>query len=181
MRVGGEDVLAVVHRRGLLDDPALVGRARDHRKPGAQHERLHAAPCPSRGAARVAARIVAEADTERRALERDLHDGAQQRLVSVALSIRLARRTIAPDDPALDAAWRAEDGVRAAVVALREVAHGLFPAVLAEEGLAAALEELSEHAPRLVPRALRPAAFPAKSSRRRTSPRSSRCGWRSAR
>ena len=54
----------------------------------------------------------------------------------------------------------AEDGVRAAVVELRDLAHGLFPAVLADEGLRAALEELSEHAPRLVPRALPAGRFP---------------------
>jgi signal transduction histidine kinase len=54
----------------------------------------------------------------------------------------------------------AETGVRAAAVELRNVAHGLFPAVLAEEGLAAALLELSEQSPRLVPRALPGGRFP---------------------
>jgi len=108
------------------------------------------------------ARIVAEADSQRRELERDLHDGAQQRLVAVALAIRVARRRIADDDAVLEAQLaRAEAGVRAAVVALRDVAHGLFPAVLAEEGLAAALEELSEQDPRLVPRALPTGRFPS--------------------
>lgn len=107
------------------------------------------------------ARIVQAGDAARRKLERDLHDGAQQRLVAVALAIRLARRQIAPGDGELDARLSmAEDGVRAAVVELRDVAHGLFPAVLADEGLRAALEELSEHAPRLVPRGLPTGRFP---------------------
>jgi signal transduction histidine kinase len=102
---------------------------------------------------------VAAADAERRELERDLHDGAQQRLV--ALAIRLARRGIAADDAAFDARLAAaEAGVRAAVVELRDVAHGLFPAVLADDGLRAALEELSEETPRLVPRDLPYGRFP---------------------
>ena len=99
---------------------------------------IGAAPAP--GELRASrARLVAAADAKRRELERDLHDGAQQRLVAVALSIRLARRGIAADDPQLEARLaEAEEGVRAAVVQLRDVAHGLFPAVLGDEGLRAA-------------------------------------------
>ena len=123
------------------------------------------------------------ADAERRALERDLHDGAQQRLVAVALAIRLARRQIAADDAELDARLgAAEDGVRAAVVELRDVAHGLFPAVLADEGLRAALEELSRAGASA--RAARPAGRALSRrgrSRRPTSPRSSPCASPSAR
>jgi signal transduction histidine kinase len=97
------------------------------------------------------ARIVATADAERRRLERDLHDGAQQHLVTLGLSLRLARNRIASDDPSLDAELaEAEGDVRSAVVELRELAHGLFPMVLAEEGLAAALDVLSEQHPRLL-------------------------------
>src|SRR3954471_6437182 len=101
-----------------------------------QHERLHAARRARLEKLRASrARIVAASDRERRTLERDLHDGAQQRLVALALAIRLARRHSA-DDPALDDRLaEAEDEVRAAVVDLREVAHGLFPTVLADEGL----------------------------------------------
>ena len=163
VRVAGHDVFAVVHRRGLLDDPTLLSELVATARLALEHDRLHAA-CRARleqlRASR--ARIVAEADSQRRELEHDLHDGAQQRLVAVALSIRLVRRTIGADDEALGARLAAaEDGVRAAVVALRDVAHGLFPAVLAEEGLAAALEELSEQVPRLVPRALPSGRFPS--------------------
>ncbi|MBF4764583.1 hypothetical protein ISU07_15735 [Nocardioides islandensis] len=163
VRVAAQDVFAVVHRRGLLDDPTLLSELVTTASLALEHDRLHAA-CQARlhqlRASR--ARIVAEADSRRRELERDLHDGAQQRLVAVALAIRLARRTIAPGDAELEARLAdAEEGVRSAVVALRDVAHGLFPAVLAEEGLAAALEELSEQEPRLVPRALPAGRFPS--------------------
>src|SRR3954471_12661086 len=104
-----------------------------------QHERLHAARRARLEKLRASrGRIVAAADRERQALERDLHDGAQQRLVALALAIRLARRDAGDT---LDAALaQAEDEVRAAVVDLREVAHGLFPTVLVDEGLGPALE-----------------------------------------
>jgi signal transduction histidine kinase len=163
VRARGEEVLAVVHRPGLLDDPALLSELVTTASLALEHERLHAARRARLEELRGSrARIVAAADAERRALERDLHDGAQQRLVAVALAIRLARRQIAASDEELDARLgAAEDRVRAAVVELRDVAHGLFPAVLAEEGLGAALEELSEHAPRLVPRDLPAGRFPA--------------------
>jgi signal transduction histidine kinase len=162
VRAGGEEVLSIVHRPGLLDDPALVSELVTTASLALQHERLHASRRARLEQLRASrARIVAAADAERRALERDLHDGAQQRLVAVALATRLARHRIAADDPALDAGLAAaEAGVRAAAVELRDVAHGLFPTVLADEGLRAALEELSEQTPRLVPRALPAGRFP---------------------
>jgi signal transduction histidine kinase len=156
VRAGGEDVLAVVHRPGLFDDPGLLSELVTTARLALEHEALHAARRAHLEDLRASrARLVAAADAKRRELERDLHDGAQQRLVAMALSIRLARRGIAADDRQLEARLgEAEDGVRAAVVQLREVAHGLFPAVLAEEGLRAALDELSEQTPRLMPRNL---------------------------
>ena len=156
VRAGGEDVLAVVHRPGLLDDPGLLSELVTTARLALEHEALHAAREARLEELRASrARVVAAADAKRRELERDLHDGAQQRLVAVALAIRLARRRMAENDPGLDAHLaEAEEGVRAAVVQLREVAHGLFPAVLADEGLRAALDELSEQTPRLVPRKL---------------------------
>jgi signal transduction histidine kinase len=156
VRAGGADVLAVVHRPGLLDDPGLLSELVTTARLALEHEGLHAAHRARLEELRASrARLVAAADAKRRELERDLHDGAQQRLVAIALSIRLARRGIADEDPELEARLAtAEEGVRVAVVQLREVAHGLFPAVLAEEGLRAALDELSEQTPRLLPRSL---------------------------
>jgi signal transduction histidine kinase len=85
-------------------------------------------------------RVVAASDTERRRIERDLHDGAQQRLVSVAFHLRVA---LAGADPAtVDHLTGAEARVRDALARLRRLAHGIFPSVLATEGLGAALDEL---------------------------------------
>jgi signal transduction histidine kinase len=85
---------------------------------------------------------------ERRRLERDLHDGAQQRLVSMALNMRLARDRIRKDP---DAAERLLDGagaeLDAALEELRELARGIHPAVLSDRGLDAALETLANRAP----------------------------------
>jgi signal transduction histidine kinase len=85
-------------------------------------------------------RVVATSDHERRRIERDLHDGAQQRLVSVAFHLKVA---LAGVDPATAGQLAtAENRVRDALAHLRRLAHGIFPNVLAEEGLAAALDEL---------------------------------------
>ena len=162
LRAGGDDVLALVHRPGLLDDPGLLSELMTTARLALEHEALHAARRARLAELRASrARVVAAADAKRQELERDLHDGAQQRLVAVALAIRLARRQIAAGDEQLDARLAdAEEGLRGAVVQLREVAHGLFPAVLADEGLRAALDELSEDTPRLHPRRLPPRRFP---------------------
>jgi signal transduction histidine kinase len=85
-------------------------------------------------------RIVAASDAERRRIERDLHDGAQQRLVSVAFHLRVA---FAGADPTTARQLTsAEARVRGVLTHLRRLAHGIFPSVLATEGLAAALDEL---------------------------------------
>jgi signal transduction histidine kinase len=86
-------------------------------------------------------RIVATSDTERRRIERDLHDGAQQRLVSVAFHMKIALSGADQSTSVRLAA--AESQVRNALGQLRRLAHGIFPSVLADEGLAAALEELA--------------------------------------
>jgi signal transduction histidine kinase len=85
-------------------------------------------------------RVVATSDSERRRIERDLHDGAQQRLVSVTFHLKVA---LAGADPSTSVRLAAaESQVRNALGQLRRLAHGIFPSVLADEGLAAALEEL---------------------------------------
>ena len=94
------------------------------------------------------ARLVSAGDEERRRLERNLHDGAQQRLVSVSLSLRLAQARVGsdPDDAAqLLAAANAELAV--ALEELRELARGIHPAVLTERGLGPALESLADRTP----------------------------------
>ena len=149
---GGHELSAVVHRPGLFEEPALAAELADAARLALEHERLGAirrAHLESLRASR--ARIVATADAERRSLERDLHDGAQQRLATLAIAIRLARRQLAPRAPGLDAELAsAEEGLREALAQLRELAHGLIPAVLAHEGLKPAVEALADRSPCLV-------------------------------
>jgi len=149
---GGRELSAVVHRPGLLEDPAVAAELADAARLALEHERLGAirrAQLESLRASR--GRIVATADAERRSLERDLHDGAQQRLATLAVAIRLARRQLASEDPQLDGELAAaEQGLRDALAELRELAHGLIPAVLAHEGLKPAVEALADRSPRLV-------------------------------
>jgi PAS domain S-box-containing protein len=93
------------------------------------------------------ARIVEAGDAERRRLERNLHDGAQQRLVATSLSVRIAAGR-AEDDPALRAMLdRAGDELALALEELRELARGLHPAILSDHGLRAAIETLADRAP----------------------------------
>jgi PAS domain S-box-containing protein len=89
------------------------------------------------------ARIVEVGDAERRRLERNLHDGAQQQLVTLALTLRLAEAKLARDDPEAPALLRRASGELAdALQELRELARGIHPAVLTDRGLVPALETL---------------------------------------
>ena len=95
------------------------------------------------------ARIVEAGDAARRRLERDLHDGAQQRLLALSYELRLARAT--PRRPATPSSQpllgAASDEVQAALAELRELAHGIYPAILTEAGLGPALATLADAAP----------------------------------
>jgi signal transduction histidine kinase len=94
------------------------------------------------------ARIVGAADNERQRLERNLHDGAQQRLVSLALQLRLVKANVRKDPANAEARLtEAEGELGQALDELRELARGIHPAVLTDRGLAAALEALAERAP----------------------------------
>jgi signal transduction histidine kinase len=93
-------------------------------------------------------RIVRAADEARKKLERNLHDGAQQRLVSASISLRLATSKLpdAPED-ALKILAGASEELRHAIDELRELARGIHPAILTEHGLGPALEGLADRAP----------------------------------
>jgi PAS domain S-box-containing protein len=93
------------------------------------------------------ARIVAAGDAERRRLERNLHDGAQQRLVALSLALRMARATVAADHPAAELLDSAGDELMQALEELRELARGIHPAVLSDQGLRAALSALTGRSP----------------------------------
>jgi signal transduction histidine kinase len=94
------------------------------------------------------ARIIAAADAERRRIERDLHDGAQQRLVALSLTLGMAESRLAAD-PAAAAPLiaQAREEAQHAVKELRELASGIHPALLSERGLGPALEALAARAP----------------------------------
>jgi signal transduction histidine kinase len=89
------------------------------------------------------ARIVAAADETRRRIERDLHDGIQQRLVSLGLELRMAQETVPPQLDELEGALsRVAAGLASVFDELREISHGIHPAILAEGGLEPALRAL---------------------------------------
>ena len=144
IRCDGEVIAVMVYDALLDDDPALVEAVSAAAAIALENERLHAVSevrLVELKASRE--RIVTAGDAERRRIERDLHDGAQQRMVAIALQLRLAQGQI-HEDPA-----RAEELVKTAsselalsLGELRELARGIHPAVL-EHGLSAALDSLA--------------------------------------
>ena len=92
-------------------------------------------------------RIIEAADAERRRIERDLHDGAQQRLVALSLNLRMAEKRAAEGDPAAAELVRsAGEEAGLALKELRDLARGIHPAILTNRGLAAALDDLATRA-----------------------------------
>ena len=147
---GGQQVALLSHRPGLLAEPALAEEVPATARLALDNERLQAEAWSQLEDLRASrARIVQFSDAERRRLVRDLHDGAQQRLVTLSLALRLARTRLGPGmDPALAGRIdQAEAELRDALADLRELAQGIFPVILAEEGLSAAVEALAEEAP----------------------------------
>jgi signal transduction histidine kinase len=146
---GGTTVALLIHRPGLLDNPELVQEVAAAARIALENERLQAVVSAQLEDLRASrARVVAAGDAERRLLERDLHDGAQQRLVSLSLALRLARTRLGPDEDhdLITGMDQAGAEIGAAIEELRELAHGIYPAVLTDEGLAAAVEALCERA-----------------------------------
>jgi signal transduction histidine kinase len=92
-------------------------------------------------------RLVEAGASERRRIERDLHDGAQQRLISIAMSLGLAEARL-PDDPlsAVPIVREARESLGLALSELRELSQGIYPSILNERGLAAALDDLARSA-----------------------------------
>jgi signal transduction histidine kinase len=93
------------------------------------------------------ARLVVATDRARQRIARDLHDGAQQHLIALSLRIQRARRRMSDDDPAKHALAEMAGEVAASLASLRELAHGVYPAVLTDRGLAEALIELAARTP----------------------------------
>lgn len=147
---GGEPHAAILHDPALLEDPGLMASVASAMRLAVENERLQAEVVAQLDEVRASrTRIVEAGDAERKRVERDLHDGAQQRLVSLALALRLASSKL---DGAEDAGVRlslgqASDDARAALSELRELARGIHPQILTSAGLAAAVESLADHSP----------------------------------
>jgi signal transduction histidine kinase len=114
-----------------------------------ENDRLHAAVKAQLEEVRASrARIVAATDAERRRLERDIHDGAQQRLVIASLAVQRAQAEAGSSGPAVaETLANAADELKLALSELRELARGIHPAILTEEGLGPALESLADRSP----------------------------------
>jgi signal transduction histidine kinase len=139
----GQCVAVLVHRADLLDDPGLVEEVGAAAGLALTHERLQAEARAHLEDLRASrARTVEAGDAERRRLERDLHDGAQQRLVVLSLALRLLRSEV--DGAGAARVDAAEAELQGALAELHDLARGIYPAVLADEGVAAAIEALAE-------------------------------------
>jgi len=144
----GRQIAAIVYDASLDDDPELVEAVSAAAAIALENEQLHA-ESEGRLAELVASRerIVTAGDTERRRLERNLHDGAQQRLVALSMQLRLLRGRIREDPSTAEAlVTTASDELALSLDELRELARGLHPAIL-DHGLEAALESLASRSP----------------------------------
>ena len=147
VRMGRETVAVLDHRQGIESDRTLMDEVVRAARLGLERERLQAAARATLEELRASRLRVVEADdAERHQLERDLHDGAQQRLLSLGLALRLAQSGPAGErDAATDEATaQAQDEVAQALAETRRIAHGIYPASLADEGLAGGIESVIE-------------------------------------
>jgi len=143
----GRQIAVVSHTAALPELERELGAAV---RLALENERLQAealAQLDQLRASRI--RIVETSDSERRRLERDLHDGAQQRLLALSYDLRLAHASAQADGDAPTGTLLTEttDHALAALGELRELAHGIYPAILAEAGLTPALASLADAAP----------------------------------
>jgi signal transduction histidine kinase len=145
----GQEVAVVVHDASGTAIAELRRAAGPAARLAVDNERLRAELLLRLEELRASrARLVETGDSERQALERDLHDGAQHRLLALGHDVRRVREAAGDRDDRLTAALlAAERGVQAAVADLRAVARGLYPAVLTADGLEGALWSLSDSAP----------------------------------
>lgn len=146
----GAPLAAMIHDRSLLEETSLIRAASAAASLAIDNERLQAEVRAKLAEVQASrARIVEAGDAERRRVERNLHDGAQQRLVTLSLAVGLLKEQLAPDvDQGLAAQIdRLSMELRQALDELRELARGIHPAILTEEGLPAAITSLADRAP----------------------------------
>jgi signal transduction histidine kinase len=140
---------AIVHDVALLDDPGLVRAVAGSAALAMENERLEAElRARVEELERSRARLLEIGMFERRRLERDLHDGAQQRLVALSLQLGLARRKLdGSPEAAGEMLEAAREELGQALEELRELARGIHPAILTDRGLPAALRALADRTP----------------------------------
>jgi signal transduction histidine kinase len=145
----GADEAVLVHDGGLELEPQLIRLTAAAASMALEHSRLQAEVQAQLELVQASrARIVEAGDAERRRLERDLHDGAQQRLVTLTLALGMAHTRAAGADPELSSLIdSAAKEAREALTELRALARGIHPAVLTETGLAGAIQALVERSP----------------------------------
>ena len=144
----GRRIAAIMHDPSLAEDPRLVRAAGTAAALALENQRLSAelrARIEELSASR--ARLVEAGDAERRRLERDLHDGAQSRLVALAVKLRLARTKAQAQPEVASLLDESSSELQASLEELRELARGIHPAVLTDRGLGAALRMLASRAP----------------------------------
>ena len=141
----GEPIAALVHDPAVLQDRDLLRSAVAATRLAVENERLQAEVRAQLEEVRTSrARIVEAGDAERRRVERNLHDGAQQRLVTMSLSLRRLRNEL-PEETAPDLTRSVDELLaesKRAIDELRELARGIHPAILSEEGIGAAVGSL---------------------------------------
>jgi signal transduction histidine kinase len=146
---GSRLVAAVVHDAALAQDPKFLEAASVYALATLENERLIGQLRESlRELAQSRARLVAVADEERRRIERDLHDGAQQRLVALRIKLELVAERLQDASPRDAAALRElEDQVETTIDQVRSFARGIYPPLLAERGLEDALRAAARDCP----------------------------------
>ena len=146
--VQGRRIAAIAHDPTLAEEPQLVRAAGAAAALALENQRLAAelrARIEDLRASR--ARVVEAGDAERRRLERNLHDGAQSRLVAVALKLQLARMRVEGGSEVAELLEESSTELQGSLDELRELARGLHPAVLIDRGLRAAIRILASRAP----------------------------------
>jgi signal transduction histidine kinase len=141
----GEPIAILIHDPVLRHEPELVDAAVAAARLAIANERLRAEVRAQLEEVRASRqRIVEAGDRERRRVERNLHDGAQQRLVTLSLALAMLHDRVARDPSTAQDIGEIAEELRQAIAELRELARGIHPAILSEEGLEAAVRSLAE-------------------------------------
>ena len=146
---GGQPLAVITHDARIADGSALQREIGPAARLAIENERLQAEVLAElEDLRRSRVRIVERGDRERQRLERNLHDGAQQHLLALSYDLRLARASAEADADGelVELMESAVDDAQAALEELRELAQGIYPAILMEAGLEAALETLADEA-----------------------------------